>query len=171
MEEQYLPTVPLLVHRMEMTAAQRIGSPRDLFMSFHWKRLPVEKSEKTAIDKLMISEVMSFVGSIHVKMTQQKKSFLRNAQENYVFQSISGSQAIHWNFHRVTCLDELVVQDDGTKSGGREAEFQEWIQLNLQFLVSAFPKKILGIGKSFTKYGKNILVLRTNLRFAPPLMG
>ena len=127
-----------------MTAAQRLGSPRDLFMPFHWKRLPVEKSKKTAIDKLMISEVMSFVGSdsCQIDNTKEKRSgkLLFSEYLGFPSNALEFSQS-----HMLGRTSELVEQDDGRKSGVREAEFQERIQLNLQFLVSAFPTKSLAL--------------------------
>ena len=47
---------------------------------------------------------------------------------NYPFQSISGSKAMLWNFQCVKCLDKHVDQDDGRKSWGWEAEFQERVR-------------------------------------------
>ena len=54
----------------------------------------------------------------------------QNALANYLFQSIMGSKAILWNFQCVESLDKHVVQDDGRKSWGWEAEFQERVRKN-----------------------------------------
>ena len=53
---------------------------------------------------------------------------LQNAQANHPFQSISGSKAMLWNLQCVECMDKYVEQDDGRKSGGCEAKFQERIR-------------------------------------------
>ena len=79
-------------------------------------------------DKLMISEVMSFVCSDSYKMAQQKKKCVRKDQANYLFQSISGSKATDWNFQSVQYLHELVQQYGEKKSGVQEAEFRERIR-------------------------------------------
>ena len=47
------------------------------------------------------------------------------------FQSISGSKTMLWNFQSVQCLEKHVEQDDGRKSWGWEAEFQERIRKEL----------------------------------------
>ena len=45
-----------------------------------------------------------------MKKAQQKKKCLLNAQANYLFQSISGSKAMDWNFQSVKYSDEFVEQ-------------------------------------------------------------
>ena len=60
-------------------------------------------------------------------MLKQITFCLQNARANHLFQSISGSKTMDWNFRSVKRLDELVKQHGGRNSGGREAEFQERI--------------------------------------------
>ena len=69
-------------------------------------------------------EVMGFVCSDSCKngITKGKvRHCVRKVQANHLFQSISGSKAMDWNFQSVKYLDELVQQYGGRKSGGREA--------------------------------------------------
>ena len=61
-------------------------------------------------------------------MALQEKKCLQNAQTNHLFQSISCSKAMLWNFHCIKCLDKHVEQDDGRKSRDPQAEFQERIR-------------------------------------------
>ena len=55
---------------------------------------------------------------------------LRQFEANHLFQSISGSKAMLWNFQSVKCFDKHVELYDIRKSGGQEAEFQERICKN-----------------------------------------
>ena len=73
-----------------------------------------------------------------------------NAQTNHLVQSVSGSKAMpRGNFQIVKCLDELVEQYDGRKSGGRETEFQERIQKEWACLKR---------GRSFRCFGSGLPV-------------
>ena len=57
-----------------------------------------------ANDKLMISEVvMSFICSDSCENGITKKTCSRKAQANHLFQSISGSKAVHWQTVGRTC--------------------------------------------------------------------
>ena len=60
-------------------------------------------------------------------MLKQITFCLQNARANHLFQSISGSKTMDWNFRSVKRFDKLVEQYGGRKSGGRETEFQERI--------------------------------------------
>ena len=54
---------------------------------------------------------------IYVEIAWQEKKRLQNAQANDLFQIISGSKAIHWNFQCFKCVYKHVKQDDGWKGG------------------------------------------------------
>ena len=43
---------------------------------------------------------------IYVKIAEQEKKSLQDAQANHLFQGISGSKAILWNFQCVKCMDK-----------------------------------------------------------------
>ena len=76
----------------------------------------------------MVSEVVSLVCSDSCENGITKKNACEmQCSGNPLFQSIAGSKAMYWNFHSVKRLDELVEQEDGRKSQGREAEFSERI--------------------------------------------
>ena len=62
---------------------------------------------------------MSFDLKTHLKC-------LWTAQTNHICLNISGSEAMHWNFQCVKCVNKHVEQDDGRKVV--EAEFQERIR-------------------------------------------
>ena len=89
--------------------------------------MPVENCH----DKLMISEVMSFVCSDSCeKGIAKEKKCLRNAQTNHLFQCMSDSKEMHWNFQSVKCLGELVEQCDGEKAGVEKQNSKKGFEKN-----------------------------------------
>ena len=97
-------------HRGEKLLLEELRPPLDLSITSHERKQPT------------------------VSWWSSRSWSLRNAQANYLFQSISGSKVMLWNFESVKCLDKHVEQDDGRKSGGWEAEPQERTQKELACL-------------------------------------
>ena len=74
----------------------------------------------------MISEVMSFVCSDSCENGVTKQKCVRKDQANNLFQSISRSKAMDWNFQIVKYLDELVQHYGGRKSDKQKFQTLSW---------------------------------------------
>ena len=93
-----------------------IHSMCEFILESSWVSHPVNSYYKAA--EFLITHTKQQLSFI-VCETTVKQAWTNNAQVNHLFQSISGSKAMHWNFQSVKCLDELVEQPwhGGRKSG------------------------------------------------------
>ena len=88
-------------HRGKYLQLEELRSP-GICQSIHMK---VIASRKLHTDKLMISEVMSFVCLDSYENGITKEKVYTKGSGKLPFQSISGSKAMDWNFLRVKYLD------------------------------------------------------------------